>query len=104
MGTVEITFITVWVVLSIVVGLYARAKGRSFVLYFGLSCCLTPLVVGLVVRKLKYKTDKITDSQNLPARPRITDDNRSCKKCGVKLTPGYSICPNCHCINLTYKE
>lgn len=89
----------VWLVLSLIVGLYARYKGRSFVLYFVLSCAVTPILTGFMLYRMKEKRS-VAWALNEKATPKLNYEERICKKCGVVLKPGYSICHVCHCINL----
>ena len=66
-----------WLILSILVSVWASKKGRSGFGFFLLSCILSPLLSGLIVLL-------------------CSDNNRhACPECGEQIMKTARICPHC---------
>jgi hypothetical protein len=89
-----------WIGVSIVWGLVARRKGRSFLAIFALSIFVTP-IIGMIVALLLQPTDAVkmsvtTGGINGPVGPvpcpfckeQIRPDAVVCKHCGKDVEPG----------------
>ena len=67
----------IWLILSILVAVYANGKGKSGVLYFFISILLSPLLGFLIVLISGDSTKK------------------KCDKCGQKIDISAKVCPFC---------
>ena len=67
----------IWLILSILVAVYANGKGKSGVLYFFISILLSPLLGFLIVLVSGDSTKK------------------KCDKCGQKIDISAKVCPFC---------
>ncbi len=67
----------IWLILSILVAVYANGKGKSGVLYFFISILLSPLLGFLIVLVSGDGTKK------------------KCDKCGQKIDISAKVCPYC---------
>lgn len=88
-----------WIVLSILTGIGARNKGRSFAGFFFLSLLLSP-VIGLiamaVVKPIQQKKEK-PESAPQPVKEHIPADKGTeidCPNCGSRKIAG-EMCPTC---------
>lgn len=89
-----------WVVLSVLVGVWARKKGRSGVGAFFISLVLSPLVGGIIVALLDPSGEASNPRDELgnaitpethvrcpDCRELVRVDARKCKHCGTALIP-----------------
>ena len=54
----------VWIALCIIVGVIARNKGKSFILFFLLSCFLSPIIGGIIVLIVKRSVPEQTQKNS----------------------------------------
>ena len=92
--------VVVWIVLSILAGVGAKNKGRSFAGYFFLSLLLSPLIglIAMAVIKPIEKKEEEKISQPEPASGPVIaspDSNMiACSNCGQSKKRG-GMCPHC---------
>jgi hypothetical protein len=82
-------WIILWLVLSILVGMYANKKGRSGFGYFLLSLVLSPLLGLIVVAGIE------ADSEKLEAKALSTGKRRKCPYCAELVRNEARICKHC---------
>jgi hypothetical protein len=78
-----------WIVLSILAGIGARNKGRSFAGFFFLSLLLSPLI-GLIAMAVAKPVKKDQEQQKPTEAPRQPTIDRVPAPMGVEIN-----CPNC---------
>lgn len=85
--------VVVWLVVCVLIGVAASARGRSGVGWFVLSLLITPLLAGLILLLmpvLKDGPEKPTPWTHVKCpdcRELVYKDARKCKHCGVTLIP-----------------
>jgi hypothetical protein len=83
----------VWLVLSVLVGVWAGGRGRSGFGYFALSIVLSPLIGFLIVAatgNLKVQANEPSPDTHVrcpDCRELVLRDARKCKHCGTALIP-----------------
>lgn len=90
-------FVVGWLVLSVVVGVVASARGRSGFGYFLLAAVLSPLVGLVLALALPAKFQPVAADPDRPTpethvrcpdcRELVRADARKCKHCGAALVP-----------------
>ncbi len=85
-----------WIIFSVLVGLYARNKGRSFLSYFLLSIIISPLIAFITLTIYSFiKRDK---SKNIVEINLINNNSQStniCRFCGVINEKSLIYCCSC---------
>ena len=71
-------WIIVWLILSILVGVYANSKGKSGILYFFISITLSPLL-GFIIALVSGDATK-----------------KKCSNCGQEIDINAKVCPFCN--------
>ena len=86
--------VIVWIVLSILAGVGARNKGRSFAGFFFLSLLLSPLI-GLIAMAVAKRIERPVE-EAVPPAPEIVSAARevACPNCGKPKMSG-SMCQAC---------
>ncbi len=86
-----------WIVLSILAGVGAKNKGRSFAGFFFLSLLLSPLVglIAMAVAKKREPEPAATaELAQAPAAPTPAGKEIPCPNCGLPKISG-SMCQHC---------
>lgn len=90
-----------WIILSILAGIGARNKGRSFAGFFFLSLLLSPLIglIAMAVVKPIKKEEASAETAAESTTPTTASDSEEseiipCPNCGKPKKRG-EMCPNC---------
>jgi hypothetical protein len=86
--------VIVWFVLSILAGVGARNKGRSFAGFFFLSLLLSPLVGLIAMAVAKPAEKKAEEAPEQPVATVETPREIPCPNCGKPKVSG-SMCQSC---------
>ena len=78
--------VVTWLILAILVGIYANGKGKSGFLYFILSVILSPLV-GFLIALVSGEDEDVLVEQG---------KKRKCPNCGELIRPEAKICSFCN--------
>lgn len=65
-----------WLAFAIIVGVAANTRGRNGFVWFGIAALISPLLAGLLVLALGYKTGPIQIAGAAPAAQPISVGNR----------------------------
>ncbi len=92
-----IVVVIAWIILSVLAGVGARNKGRSFVGFFFLSLLLSPLI-GLIAMAVVKRIEKPVTEAPVPTPPSETaaaaPREITCPNCGKPKISG-AMCPSC---------
>jgi len=78
-----------WLVISLIVGLFASNNGRSGLGYFLLSIIISPLLAGVIVL-IVGKNPAELQTQNL-----ISGEKIKCHYCKKAIKPKSKVCEHC---------
>ena len=84
-----------WIILSVLVGVFASSRGRSGIGHFFIALLLSPLIGALIILVLSQKTEKIEErainNGNLKKCPScaelVKNEAIICKHCNRQLPP-----------------
>ena len=82
--------VIVWLVLAILVGVYASNKGRSGIGFFFLAVLLSPLI-GIIIAVLVSPNQEAIESDAIEK-----GSMRKCPNCAELIKKEAKICKHCH--------
>lgn len=82
--------IVFWLLLAVLVGVYASSKGRSGVGYFLLAVLLSPLIGFIIVLVLSPITE------NTDAKAISSGEMKKCPNCAEIVKAEAKLCKHCH--------
>ncbi len=78
-----------WIILSILCGVYANSKGKSFFGYFLLAIFLSPLI-GFIAALIAKEDSKFVESAAISS-----GKNKKCPDCAELIKSEANVCKHC---------
>lgn len=81
--------IILWLLLSAVIGAFAKSRGRSGIGFFFLSCLISPIISGILVAIAPNLTQQRAVQQEIAV-------SKTCPQCAEMVKAAAKVCRFCH--------